>query len=319
MAEAAPVAAGSACCFFILLALFSFASLAPTEMALQYNYVLKTVSPNILTSAGLIFTGPMTSLIRYPKTIQTMDYSQQHADVLDGRTFDGLPLSLGISFQYRLLQDDKSLYSLYREFEETPGDYIKLYELVGMHMITELATNFTAYQFFNEKQKIAMFMRERLDEYFRENLYATVDSLQINEDDLPTAFTNSVLQAATSKQNITRMSKTRDAKVVEFTTARQVAEAQANVTVARAMGDRHKILQNGRADAAIIKAYVEAEKQAYSAIQSSMNLTGSDLIKYIWYDTLGGGSVSQSASESKDVQMMVGVDPAAYISEVRPS
>mmetsp|Transcript_772 Transcript_772/g.946 ORF Transcript_772/g.946 Transcript_772/m.946 type:complete len:320 (+) Transcript_772:82-1041(+) len=319
MVDALPIAGGTCCGFFVMLLLFSFASLAPTEMALQYNYVLKTVDPHILTDAGLIFTGPMTSLIRYPKTIQTMEYTQARANILDGRTFDGLPLLLGLSFQYRLLQDKTSLYNLYHEFEGTPGYYVKLYELVGMHMITELATNFTAYQFFNEKQKIAMFMRERLDDYFRNNLYATVDSLQINEDDLPTAFTNSVLQAATSKQNITRMSKTRDAKVVEFTTARQVATAQAKVAVAKAMGDRHRILQNGRADAAIIDAYVTAEKEAYSAIQKQMGLNGSDLIKYIWYDTLSGGSVSQSTSESKDIQMMVGVDPAAYISEARPS
>jgi len=319
MADALPAVGAGCCGFLALMVLFSFASLSPTDMALKYNYVLKTVDPQVLTGAGLMFIGPMNTLIKYPKTIQTMEYNQMHMDILDGRTFDGLPLILGLSFQYRLLQDPKSLYSLYTEFEAEPGDYIKLFELVGMHMITEMATNFTAYQFFNEKQTIAMFMRERLDKYFQANLYATVDSLQINEDDLPTAFTDSVLQAANSKQNITRMMKMQDAKAVEFQTARQVAHAQAKVTVAKAQGERHKILQNGRADAAIIEAYVQAEKQAYKAIQKTMNLTGDDLIKYIWYDTLGGGSVAASSSESRDIQMMVGVDPAAYISEVRPS
>uniref|UniRef100_A0A7S1KYB9 Band 7 domain-containing protein n=1 Tax=Alexandrium catenella TaxID=2925 RepID=A0A7S1KYB9_ALECA len=318
MAEGVAQVAGAGCCGFCgLLLLFSFASLAPTQMALQYNSVFKTVSPRILTSAGLMFVGPWTSLIKYPKTIQTIEYTQE--DMLDGRTFDGLPLNLGLSFQYSLLKDDKSLFTLYHKFESSPGDYITLYKLIGKHMITELATNFTAYQFFNEKQTIATIMREQLDQYFRANLFASVESLQINEDDLPRAFTDSVLMAATSKQNITRMMKTKDAKVVEFTTARQVAAAQANVTVAGAMGERHRILQNGRADAAIIEAYVEAERRAYSAIKQTMNLSGDDLIKYIWYDTLGGGSVSSSAHESADIQMMVGVDPAAYISQVTPS
>merc|ERR1719242_2921800 len=121
-----------------------------------------------------------------------MEYNDAHRDMLDGRTRDGLPLILGLSFQYKLLTDDKSLYNLYQSFEDNVGDYLKIYHLVGTHMITEMATNFTAYQFFNEKQSIAMKMRAELDRYFQKDLYATVDSLQINEDGLPQAFTDSV-------------------------------------------------------------------------------------------------------------------------------
>jgi len=96
-------------------------------------------------------------------------------------------------------------------------------------------------------------MRLHLNEYFSKHLFATVESLQIQEDDLPEAFTTTILTAATSKQNITRMSKTMAAKIVEFQTARQIAEAQANVTIQKAIGDQHRIMQNGRADAAIIE------------------------------------------------------------------
>lgn len=297
----------------------SWSYLDPTEMALKYNFIWKTVDTDIVVQPGLKFVGPWNSLVRYPKTIQTMTYDNSHRDLLDGRTRDGLPLILGLSFQYRLLADPLSLRNLYSSFENEVGDYIRVYQLVGMHIITELATNFTAYQFFNEKQAIAHYMQVALDAYFRKNLYATVESLQINEDDLPNAFTDSVLQAANSKQNITQMTKAREAKVVEFTTARQVAMAQANVTIAKAKGQRHRILQNGRADAAIIEAYVEAERQAYTEIHKTMGLEGDALIKYIWYDTLGGGGVSSSGTSGGDVQMMVGVDPAAYISEVRAS
>jgi len=316
--EALGACVAFSCAAFVLLFVFSFASVAPTEMALKYNYVFKTVSPTVVTNAGLRFVGPFTSLLRYPKTIQTMEYSSVHRDLLDGRTHDGLPLLLGLSFQYRLLQDDNSLINLYHSFEQNTGDYVKIYFLTGMHMITEMATNFTAYQFFNEKQVIANKMRLELDDYFQRNLFATVDSLQINDDDLPSAFTDSVLRAATKKQEIAKMAKTRDARLVEFQTARQVAEAQANVTVAQASGQRHRILQDGRASAAVIEAYVQAEKQAYKEIKDTMGLSSGDLVNYIWYDTLSGGSVSTSQSESSSIQLMVGVDPATYISEVRP-
>ena len=59
-------------------------------------------------------------------------------------------------------------------------------------MVTEAATNFTAYQFFNEKQNIAMRLQYILNEYFSRELYAFVDGFQINEDELPQAFYNSV-------------------------------------------------------------------------------------------------------------------------------
>lgn len=292
---------------------FSISSLQPTEVALKYNWLFKTVSTDVILEPGLKFIGPLNSLIKYPKTIQTLEYNEAHRDLLDGRTQDGLPLILGLSFQYRLLPD--GLYTLYHTFDNNVGDYEKIYKIVGMHMITELATKFTAYQFFNEKQKIAEVMRTALNEYYSKHLFATVESFQLQEDDLPEAFTKTILTAATSKQNITRMEKTRDAKIIEFQTARQIAEAQANVTIQQAIGDQHRIMQNGKADAAIIEAYVSAETTAYEKIYKGLGLTGNELVNYIWYDTLGGGGVAASAHEEQDIQMLVGVNPSAYISK----
>eukprot|EP00747_Dinoflagellata_sp_TGD_P167642 gnl/TRDRNA2_/TRDRNA2_192381_c0_seq1.p1 gnl/TRDRNA2_/TRDRNA2_192381_c0~~gnl/TRDRNA2_/TRDRNA2_192381_c0_seq1.p1 ORF type:complete len:318 (+),score=60.60 gnl/TRDRNA2_/TRDRNA2_192381_c0_seq1:72-1025(+) len=294
----------------VLLIVTSITSVAPTEMALRYNSILQTVSPEVIQTPGIQFVGPWASLMRYPKTIQTIDFEDKK--LLDGRTKDGLPLILGIAFQYRLLPD--GLYELYHKYEQRAGDYERVYRLIGIHLITELATEFTAYQFFNEKQKIAEVMRSKLDDFFVKNLHATVESLQINEDDLPSAFTDAVLEAATCKQNITKMTKTRDARLVEFKTARLVAEAQANVTVQKAIGESHQIIQNGQADAAIIEAFVEAELGAYGKIHTDLGLSGASLIQYIWYDSLGGGGV-QGSSNHKDVNVLVGVNPAAYINQ----
>ena len=85
-------------------------------------------------------------------------------------------------------------------------------------------------------------------------------------------------------------------------------------------------MQNGKADAAIIEAYVEAELTAYGQIHRALGalaprppgrvrgLAGADLINYIWYDTLGGGGVAADAASEKDIEMLVGVNPGAYIS-----
>jgi hypothetical protein len=295
----------------VLMLFCSFSSIAPTEMALRYNRFFRAVDKEVIAEPGLRFIAPWNTLLRYPKTITTIEYKGFSA--LDGRTSDGLPLTLGIAFQYQL--NPVKLYDLYHTYEQQSGTYEAIYKTIGAHLITEIATNYTAYEFFNNKQKIANTMRAIKNEYYEQELYAGIKSLPINEDDLPVAFTDAVLQAATEKQNITKMQKFKESQMVVFGTARVVARAQANVTVNSAKGDVHRIEQNGIADANIIEAYVEAERNAYSQVKSNMNLEGDALIDYIWYDSLQGGGVAETQTGGQDTQILVGVNPAAYINE----
>lgn len=193
-----------------LMLFMSVNQLSPIEMGLKYNYILCTVSPKTYSEAGLYFF-PFGTFKKYPKTVQTINLDVFDKDLLDGRTSDGLPLFLGASFQYQL--DPHHLFRLYSTFGD---DYLRVFQRVGAHLITEMATNFTAYQFFNEKQRIADHMQRLVNEYFAQFLFAFVESFQINEDELPKAFYDAVLAAATTKQNITRMQKILEATKVGF-------------------------------------------------------------------------------------------------------
>jgi len=292
------------------LVLSGIGSVDPTQMALTKNWIFSTVSPVVIVDPGMTYVGFWTELIKYPKTIQTISYDNRHRDLLDGRTKDGLPLVLGLSYQYQLLPDE--LYNLYMQYERNYGDYILMYKLMGIHILTEMATNYTAYQFFNDKQKIALEMMFHMNKYFRENLHATVESLQINEDDLPGPFTDMILMAATMKQNISKTQKTLGAKVVQMETFVKIAQAQANVTIQNSIGQSSAIEQDGAADAAVIKSFVQSELESYSEIKRTLNLKGDDLLKYIWYDAVGGGSVVQPGN---DFTVFSGVSPGAYMTE----
>lgn len=316
MADDATTACGGCFAFVLAIVALGFTQVNPTEMALEYNWVTKTIDPVPIVEPGLRWIGPWRYLYRYPKTITTIEFEQSHRDILDGRTSDGLPLLMGITFQYQLKPEE--LFQLYTTYEISHREYVSIFSLMGIHLLTELATNFTAYQFFNEKQTIAESMRSEMDRYFQANLFASVTSLQINEDDLPQPFTDTVLQAATERQNITRMTKFRDSQVVNFQTARIVAYAQANVTVNNAQGNVHRIHQNGHADAAIIEAYVEAEKSAYLEVRQGLDIQGDALIDYMWYDSLSGGAVSNTGHEV-DTSVLVGVSPSAYIDSSPPA
>eukprot|EP00929_Paragymnodinium_shiwhaense_P069615 TRINITY_DN35105_c0_g1_i1.p1 TRINITY_DN35105_c0_g1~~TRINITY_DN35105_c0_g1_i1.p1 ORF type:complete len:319 (+),score=82.88 TRINITY_DN35105_c0_g1_i1:113-1069(+) len=318
MAGEETAAAMCGCCFcgmVLMFFMFSFSSVAATEMALKYNYITRSINRDVIDTPGLKFVGPFNDLIRYPKTMQIMEYDQTHNDIMDGRTKDGLPIVLSVAFQYRLIPHE--LPELYFDYEQNYGNYKRIFELVAMHEITDEATMHSAYEFFTEKQAIAERIRRRLDQYFRENLHAEVVALQILENDLPSLFRDTIIAAGRKKQMIMQQQKTRDAKVVEFQTQRKVARAQANVTIQNAMGERSRILQDAKAEAFVIGAYVDAELESYAQVHSDLGMKGDDLVKYIWYDTLAGGGIS-SKSSSSSTNMFVGVSPSAYISEVKP-
>eukprot|EP00928_Gymnodinium_smaydae_P005843 TRINITY_DN1201_c0_g1_i2.p1 TRINITY_DN1201_c0_g1~~TRINITY_DN1201_c0_g1_i2.p1 ORF type:complete len:331 (-),score=66.91 TRINITY_DN1201_c0_g1_i2:175-1113(-) len=301
---------GGSCVAFVVLIFMGLGSVDPTEMALKYNWVTSTMDSEVIADPGLRWVGPWNSLLKYPKTLQPIVYDSSHRDLLDGRTKDGLPLILGLSFQYQLIPD--ALYDLYMQYESSPGKYIEMYHLMGIHILTEMATNYTASEFFNEKSRIAMEMMFHMNNYFKQHLHATVESLQINQDDLPGPFTDMILEGATMKQAISKTEKTLGAKVVQMQTAVKVAEAQANVTIQKAVGQSSAILNNGAADAAVITQFVQSELDSYKQIKDTLGLKGADLLKYIWYDSVGGGGVVQPGA---DFAVFSGVQPGAYMSE----
>lgn len=99
-------------CFIILgvlivgggiLIILGFSTLEATEIGLDYSSISKNVDKTIYNN-GLHFLGIGHSFIRYPKMVQTIEFSRERgADLanINSRTKDGLEVSLEISFQYQ--------------------------------------------------------------------------------------------------------------------------------------------------------------------------------------------------------------------------
>lgn len=221
------------CCITVLVGiciiLTGFASLSPTQVALKYNWLFQTVDSKVMTQPGFQYIAPFNVMLKYPKTIRTMNYDAYSP--IHGRTSDGLPLTLTLGYQFRL--DPEGVYHLYHTYEQKSGDYLKIFRFISTHIITDTANKFSAYQFFSSKQQIAQTMEKALDKYFQEHLHARVMSLQINEDRLPESFTQRILETAAKKQEIRQTTKFKTAKKIDFQTARIIAKAQANVTIQR--------------------------------------------------------------------------------------
>jgi hypothetical protein len=94
------------CGLFILvggiLLILGFSVLEATEYGLDYSWVSKNVDRKIYEN-GLHFLGIGHSFIRFPKMVQTIEFSKERSanqGPIQSRTLDGLEVVLEISFQY---------------------------------------------------------------------------------------------------------------------------------------------------------------------------------------------------------------------------
>lgn len=302
---------GVCCCFIlipsVILIVMSFAGLQPVEYGLNFNAITMAVENKTYSLAGLYFLGFAHSFIKYPRVIQTIEFIANHGDLLHTRTADGLPLTLGLSFQYRY--DPANLYNLYLKYK---NEHHAVYINTATAVIANVACNYSAYTFFNDKQGIAADMQAALATKFSTELYATIEALQITQVELPTSFQDAILESISTKQNITRSERFLNNMEVTFTTQRMVATQVKNQTVITAMGKARQRREQAIANARVTEQTVAAEMLAYGNITKLLKLDMQDGLNYLWWDTI------QSQAQTGNAQgkeFLVGLDPAAYINQ----
>ncbi len=291
-------AIGSLLVLLVVAASCSWQKVHTLEYALDYDYLTQHISAHTLGSGLHFLGGPWHRLIRYPGTLQNMQFSTDDSphDELHARTADGLQVVLEITFQYQLLVDE--VHDLYQDFGE--DGYLPVYFDVASHLISEDAAQYSAYEFFNSKQTIAMAMQKTMDAYFKEHLHANVISLQIQSSRLPTEFNDAITDTVTQQQNITNTEKFVDSMTVSLATEVLAAQKKANATVATAKGAAKQLLLQAEAAATIETQNGEAQAAAFERVQSVLGLSNSQLLEYVWWDAVGG-------SDANDANVLVGV------------
>jgi len=276
------------------------------EYGLNFNAITMSLQNETYSVAGLYFLGFGHWFIRFPRVIQTVEFmASGENNLLHTRTSDGLPLTLGLSFQYRYLPE--KLHALYLKYK---GDHHQVYVNVATAEIANIACNYSAYTFFNDKQGIAIAMQKYLNDKFTSQLFAQVEALQISQVELPQSFQDAILESISTKQNITRSERYLENMQVTFATQRMVAEQSANQTVIKAGGVVQQKLQQASANAAITEQTVKAEIAAYANLTKALDFSSDHALNYLWWDTLQSAAKVDGAPSK---EFLVGLDPAAYI------
>jgi len=85
-----------------ILIILSFSILDIKEYGLDYSWISKSVD-RIVYDNGLHFLGIGHKFIRFPRTLQTIEFSREryaNSGPIHSRTADGLEVTIEISFQY---------------------------------------------------------------------------------------------------------------------------------------------------------------------------------------------------------------------------
>ena len=226
----------------VIMIVLSFATLEQTQYGLDYNGITLSVDNITMASSGLYFLGLGHSFIKFPKVVQTIEFNSNNGQFLHTRTSDGLPLTLGVSFQFTY--NPTRLYDLYVSYK---GQHRHVYENTATAVIANLACNFSAYEFFNDKAGITVAMQARVRDVFARQLYANVVSFQISKVELPASFQAAILESISTKQNITRSERYRDNMMVTFEQQVMVAQQEKNQTITAARGNAARRTQQALA------------------------------------------------------------------------
>lgn len=268
--------------------LSGFRSVEITEYGLHYNLLTRKVSKKHYPS-GRYFIGPWSTFIKFPSVVKTIQFSdskfqgdlgmdEQGDPMLRSRTRDGLDVSIELSFQYQLNGTD--LYDLYT----TMGaglDFHRTYVRMSIDRLTEIATEYTANEFFVERTKIGKAMEIALRKDFEAKLYATIFSFQLRSVALPQDFESAIQMTEVKKQDVQVAQQEQKSTVVAWETKLMQAERQVKVKANQADALAQAVMLENTADIQQFTATQEKAADSYSGVRKSLDDKEGDLLAYV--------------------------------------
>jgi hypothetical protein len=270
------IAAGTLIILLVVYLVSSFSSLELNEYGLDYSGIWKTVEKNPYTS-GIHFLGFQHSFIRFPKSVQTIDFTDAgDSGIIESRTQDGLEVLLEVSFQYELQKG--SIYSLYMNYGTNYQDNMIL---ITIDMINKVSNNYTAYDFFIIRNEISGVMENQLKKTLEESMGTSIKFFQLKNVDLPNSFENAIQVTEVKKQDIEKAKAERSKVNVEIETKIQKARQNQEIILNKAYGEANRTTLNNYA---MVKSYNITERTIIDALCDLKVTAGFDnhqLLNYI--------------------------------------
>lgn len=272
----------------IVLAFAGFGSVEITEYGLLENFVTRSVQEKPFQS-GRYWVGPWNRFIKFPAVVKTIQFSddklqadlemdEQGDPMLRSRTSDGLDVSIELSFQYQL--NSTFLFALYTTLGAAT-DFHQTFVRVAIDRLTEIATLYTANEFFVERTRIGKDMEQKLRKDFQGELFSTVFSFQLRSVQLPAEFEKAIQRTEVQKQDLHVAKAEQQSTNVSLQT--KLMQANRRVKIRKNRGEAYsqsKMLAN----AADVKQYIAAQEKiadSYSGVLKALDSKEDNFLAYV--------------------------------------
>lgn len=184
--------------------------------------------------------------------------------------------------RYRLIADLPSVLNMYYDWGR---QYDLAYAIAARNILRDVASNWTAYEFFYNRTEIEAKMQSQLEQRIQDN-GGTLDDLQLIVIDLPGSFEAELTQTEQVRQNIEQVEfEVKDARVKAANKRKRMFDEalvvgnQMKVEARREYNRKQKELQS-------LDESLRAQVSAFTALQKRTNLTRQNMLNYVFLQNL---------------------------------
>jgi hypothetical protein len=272
----------------LIVILGGLKSVEVTEYGLEVSMVTRKVNKNPYLS-GRYWIGPWSYFIKFPAVVKTVQFSEARMQddlgvdepgepMLRSRTSDGLDVTIELSFQYQLYME--RVYDLYTTMG-AGRDFHDIYVRVAIDRLTEIATEYTANEFFVDRTRIGKDMEKVLKKDFEDKLFATIFSFQLRSVGLPDEFEKAIQMTEVKKQDVQVAEAEQLSTKVALETELMQAKRRTKVKANRAEGFAESIMLENSADITQYLATQEKAAASYKGILKELDNKENELLAYV--------------------------------------
>lgn len=283
----------------VILVILGFQKLEVNEVGIDYSANSLTINTDKLYSNGIYFIGVGHSFIKFPR--KQLELSMKGRRGITARTNDGLVVTLETKMLYSLDIDINSLASLYLMFKE---DYTVPIENICRSVIRDVASEFTAFQFWTERSNITTAMDRELTNRL-DDIFVKVETFLLSSYTLPSAFQTVIDTTEVQRQEMNKVQFELDRVSQETQAMILKSEEQVLQINTVTISSVQKIALAATSEVYKLEVSIDQEIQGYKNIKEQLNFTVDQLTTFIWLEKMSQSSVPKTIAVRTPSNLML--------------
>lgn len=283
---------GATCCTVtivtIILVVLGFSKLEVNEVGIDYSANSLTLNTDKLYSNGIYFIGVGHSFIKFPK--RQLELTLQGRKSIVARSNDGLVVSLNVKLLYSLQTDIDALASLYLMFGD---DYQVPIENICRSVVRDVASGYTAFQFWTERSNITRQMDKDLRKQL-DDIFVKLQTFLLSSYRLPASFQKVIDETEVQRQEIKKVNFELLTVIQQTQAAIKKADEKVRQIDAVTGSSVKKIQLETTAETYKLNVSIKKEIAGYKAIKNALNMSISELTTLIWLEKMGSSDVGKT-------------------------